>query len=62
MAKTKKDGRANNGRVSEGLTEASFLVRMPTALKEAMAARGKATGIPVVVLWRRAAEQFLAEK
>lgn len=51
--------RSENGRPDTGMTEATQLVRGPEALISAMRARAKAEGVPLVVLWRRAAERLL---
>lgn len=60
MSTHKKDGRANNGAENRGLSEASYLVRGPKELLEAMAERAKALGIKQAEAWRTAAEEFLA--
>lgn len=58
---TKRDGRKNNGAVDQGLSEAAYLVRGPAALHEAMKALAEANGQTLAVVWRRAAEAYLAE-
>lgn len=54
------DGRANNGSVSQGLSEDAVLVRGPASLLQAMRDHAKANGQPASYVWRKAAELFLS--
>ena len=57
--KKAKDGRANNGAESRGLTEDSQLIRGPADLIERMREVARGNGQAISFVWRQAAEEFL---
>jgi hypothetical protein len=52
--------RRNNQRPSEGLTEASFLLKCPADLLKRVRERAKAEGVPMSEVWRRGALLYLS--